>query len=309
VKTRALGLFVLLGPFVLAAILAACGPGPEGSAAPEEAAPDSTGAAGPTRVATLLPYVADALDRVASNGGAVEVVAAVPAELGATLPEGRIDLGSPHSPSFESLAAARPDVVVGDGRTHAALEEKLRRVTDRLVMVEGVSVDGTFDGLIEVATAAGVEPAMRRLVERSREDLAALRVDRPVTVLPLFGAPGSYMAITDRTWLGDLLSELDFRNLAAELAGRESYPGYVELSEEVLATLDPDVVLLVTHGSPEAVEEDFRRRAEAGGAWAILADRVHRLDAHLFGRNPGLELPEAARALVAAAGEERQGLR
>ncbi len=286
--------------------LAACGPG--GETSETVASGETASSTEPARVATLLPYVADALDLVASEGGAVEVVAAVPAEIGATLPAGRIDLGSPHSPSFENLAAARPELAVGDRRFHAAIEEKLARVAEQVVLVEGASVEATFDGLAEVAAAAGVEPAMRRRIEESRGELDALRLDRPVTALPLFGAPGSYMAITDRTWLGDLLSELGFENLAADLAGRESYPGYVEISEEVLATLEPDVVLLVTHGSPEAVEQDFRRRAETGGAWAVLADRVHMLDAHLFARNPGLELPEAARALVAAAGEERQGL-
>lgn len=299
-----------LGPALLLALgvvaLAACDLGVQTSrtmAGPE----DAGAAAEPARVATLLPYVAEALDLVAASGGAVEVVAAVPAQIGAALPDGRIDLGSPHSPSFENLAAARPDVAVGDRRFHAGIEDKLGRVAERVVLVEATSVDATFDGLAEVAAAAGVEEAMRGRIEESRGELEALRLDRPVAALPLFGAPGSYMAITDRTWLGDLLSELGFENLAAGLAGRESYPGYVEISEEVLATLEPDVVLLVTHGSPEAVEEDFRRRAETGGAWSVLADRVQMLDAHLFARNPGLEMPQAARALVAAGGEERQG--
>jgi ABC-type hemin transport system substrate-binding protein len=100
------------------------------------------------------------------------------------------------------------------------------------------------------------------------------------------------------TWLGDLLAQLGFNNLAAGMTGRQQVPGYFELSDEVLATLRPELVLLVTHGSPRAVEESFRRRAAAGGAWTGLGDNLRVLDPDLFATNPGLRLPEAARRLA-----------
>jgi iron complex transport system substrate-binding protein len=247
-----------------------------------------------TRVATLLPYVAEALGRIPE----VTIVAAVAAELGGEVPEGAVDLGSPHAPNYEALAASRPDVVVGDRRFHGAIEEKLARSGARVILVEAASVDATLDGLIAVAAAAGVEAQMQRLVSEVREALPRLHLDRAASVLPLFGAPGSFMAITERTWLGDLLAELGFEILPPDLTGRESYPGYVEVSEEVLALVRPELVLLVTHGSPHAVAESFGRESSKGGPWARLAERVRVLDPALFARNPGLEMGRAAEELV-----------
>lgn len=250
----------------------------------------------PARVATLLPYVADALERFP---GEVELVAAVAADVGGQVAAGAVDLGSPHSPNLELLAAARPDLIVGDRRIHAALEEKLGRSGARVLLVEAASVEDTFGALLAVGEAAGVGPQMRELVDASRDRVAGLRLRSGTrTVLPLFGAPGSYLVITEATWLGDLLAELGFHSVVAGLAGRESTPGYVELSEEVLATLDPDLVLLVTHGSPAAVLDAFERESERGGPWRTLAARIKVLEPALFARNPGLEMAEAARTLI-----------
>jgi len=246
------------------------------------------------RVATLLPYVSEAMGRIPE----VTIVAAVAAELGGEIPEGAVDLGSPHAPNYEALAAARPDVVVGDRRYHAAIEEKLARSGGRVVLVEAASVDSTLNGLMEVARAAGVEAQMQSLVAEVRDELPRLHLDRAASVLPLFGAPGSFMAITERTWLGDLLAELGFEILPHDLTGRESYPGYVEVSEEVLALVRPELVLLVTHGSPNAVAESFARESSKGGPWARLAERARVLDPTLFARNPGLDMGRAAQELV-----------
>lgn len=251
----------------------------------------------PVRVATLLPWVADAL---AGLDGAV-VVASV-ARPGEALPAGVADLGTPHSPSYERLAVARPDVVVGERRLHGALAAELGRGGGRVLLLDASSVEGTFAGLLEVGRRTGTAEGMAERVAAARRELAALRLPRPVPVLPLFGAPGSFLAITGGTWLGDLLGELGLRNLAADAAGREAFPGYVDLSEEVLLTMRPAAVLLVTHGSPEAVEETFLRQRAAGGAWGALGGRLHVLDPALFGGNPGLRMPEAARRLVRAAG-------
>jgi hypothetical protein len=81
-------------------------------------------------------------------------------------------------------------------------------------------------------------------------------------------------------------------------------PGYVPLSDEVLAGLRPELLLLLSHGDPTRVQAEFARRLE-GGPWAGLrasAKRgVHVLDPVLFQSNPGLDVVAAARSLVAIA--------
>jgi iron complex transport system substrate-binding protein len=279
---------------LLAAVIAGAPARVAGAPAPAAAAP------APVRVATLLPYVARALDGI----GSARVVAAV-ARPGERLPDGVLDLGNPHSPSFERLAEARPDLVVGDRRIHGPLADKLGRGGAEVLMVDAESVAATFDGLLRVGERVGADDEMRRRVAAARAEIASLRRAEPVSALPLFGAPGSFLAITGSTWLGDLLADLGFRNLAAEAAGREAFPGYVEISDELLATMRPELVLLVAHGAPEAVAEAAEQRAAGGGVWGALAGRLRVLDPDLFAANPGLRMAEAARRLAELAADVR----
>jgi len=274
-----------------------------------EPAPAAARRAGtaPLRVASLLPYVGDAVLRLPE--GAARLVAGV-ARPGSTLPDGVADLGSPHAPNLEVLARARPDLVVGERRLHAALVAALGRAGGEVLLVDASSVDDTFAGLQQVADRLGAGAAMARRLAAARGELAALRQQatphggRPLDVLPLFGAPGAFLAITDATWLGDLLDRLGYRNLAAvqgmEKRGREAFPGYLQLSDEVLVTLRPRAVLLVAHGSPQEVADAFQRQT-AGGAWQGLGKHARVLDPALFADNPGLDLPLAARRLVETA--------
>ncbi len=260
----------------------------------------SAGVAGaePVRVATLLPYVEDALDRA---GGGAEVVATVRRNLKDPPAAPRLDLGSPHAPSFETLAHARPQIVVGDRQMHGALRDRLAAGGAEVVLVASDSVDGTLDGLLDVGRRCGVEAAMTTQVAEARRALGALALDRRTPALVVFGTPGSFLVVSDRTWLGDLVRRLNFDNVAAAAAGPERHPGFVQVSDEVLAGLRPELVLMVAHGDPEAIRAAFVKRLDGGGPWAGMRDAavrgVHVLPPALFSQNPGLAVPQAARHL------------
>jgi len=253
------------------------------------------------RVATLLPFVEDALRRVPH---AVTVVATVRRSLHDPPGHGAIDLGSAHAPSFERLAQADADVVVGDAGIHARLASQVERLGAEMLLLETRSVAATLSDLVRVGARVGARAELARAVAEVRRGLEALALGRSVPTLALFGTPGSFFAFTERAWLGDLLTRLNFQVMGAG-GGDERFPGLVALSDEVVATLEPELVVLVAHGEPEAIREAFRRRMAAGGAWrsvrASAGDHVHVLDPDVFGTNPGLALPRAARALVALA--------
>jgi iron complex transport system substrate-binding protein len=254
-------------------------------------------AAEPLRVAALLPFVEDAL-RLDPERFAV--VAAVRRSLHHPVSDGTLDLGNPHSPSFESLVQADPDLVVGDRMLHAALAPRLAGLGAELVLVDTASVAATLDALDALGQRAGGAPELAEALAAARADLKALALPRAVPVLLLFGTPGSFFAFTERTWLGDLATRVGFRNLAP--AGEERFPGLVAVNDEALAQLRPELVLLVAHGEPDKIRADFARRAAAGGPWAGLGAAklgVHALDPALFSANPGLALARAGGELVA----------
>ena len=264
------------------------------------------------RVASLVPFVSEA---VAEWPGKAELVASVRRSLHQPVPDGVADLGSPHQPALEPLVAARPQLIVADERLHALLRPRLEDMGAEVLMVRADSVAATFDGLRAVARRAGSEAALEVRLAAIEERLAALSApwapqgaprEQQIapTVLPLFGAPGSFLLVTPRTWLGDLLVRL---GVGAERTppGRETMPGYVLLADEVLAASHPDHVLLLAHGSPEVVAKAF---AETWARYGNEEVPVHVLDPRIFSTNPGLRMAEAAEAVVALLSEATPGI-
>ncbi len=265
------------------------------------AAHEGHGAARP-RVATFIPMAREALAKYADR---VDVVASVRSDMRTPLPAGITDLGSPHAPNFELLTAARPTVVVVDAQMHAQMRESLERSGAKVLPIDSASVASTFAGLTELGGAVGLQKELEADVADARAQLAAQTLAKPEPTLALFGAPGSFFVVTERTWLGDLMREVGLTNVAP--AGLQSgrFPGFAPLNDEVLATLSPELVLLVAHGNPQAVQQAFERELAERPVWKSVRESaargVHALDPTLFSSNPGLGLPRAARALRAIA--------
>jgi len=247
----------------------------------------------PLRVATLLPFVEDALRQ--TEGGRYTLVASVRRSLHTPVAEGVIDLGNPHSPSFERLAEARPDLVVGDRGLHGRLARELEASGARLLLLDTSSTEGSLAGLVEIGAAVHAKAEMEAAVAVVRERLADVAVVGSRRVLALFGTPGRFYAVTDRTWLGGLLANVGYENVAPD--GREGVPGYVVVNDEALMLLRPDLVLVVAHGEPARIRAEIDRRAGEGGVWASLRQAplgLHVLDPERFGAPPGLALADAA---------------
>jgi len=258
-------------------------------------------ATGPVRVATLLPFVEDALRR--QDPTRVQVVATVRRQM--TLPpaDDVADLGSPHEPSLERLAEAKPTLVVGDRALHARFAARIEATGVAVLLIDSMSVDGTLAGLVEVAKRTGIGAAMGREVEAARAALGGSAAARRTLIV--FGTPESFTLMTDRTWVGDLAARVGLRNLATEVGGPERHPGFVEVNDEKLAGLDPELVLLVSHGAPDHVQAKFAERFQERGIWQNGARpaRIHVLSPGLFAANPGLQLGAAAGELRKLAAE------
>jgi len=262
-----------------------------------QARPLEDGPNGPARVAVLVPFMVEALSRLPPSR--VQVVAAVRRSPDVSVDAGGVaDLGSPHGPSLEILAASRPDLVVADRAMHAALAPRLEQIAT-LVLVDSTSVATTFESLLRIGEAVGARDEMDVQVRRARRELHALRAKRPIATLAFLATPGTFFTMTNRTWLGDLLRELNFENLGGGQRGQERFPGFVVVSDEVLATMRPELVLIVAHGDPAAIRAELDSRVRTGGPWTSLrrSARVRVLDADHFGTNPGLGLPDLARRL------------
>lgn len=256
----------------------------------------------PIRVATLCPFVTDAL---ASEPDRIRVVASVRRDPATPVPAGVQDLGTPHMPNTEILAASGAELLVADRTMHAALAPKLEAKGLEVVLVDTSSIDGAFAGIVALGRRSGAAERMVAEVERARSALASHEAAREENVLALMGTASAFFVMTRRSWQGDLLERLGYRNVAAVAAGDGRMPGFAPLSDEILAGLAPDRVLLVAHGDAEAVRQAFERRVRERGLWRDAATgdlpRIQVLPAQRFLANPGLAIPDLARELVAGA--------
>jgi len=254
----------------------------------------------PLRVATLLPSVADAVAKLPPSKAVL--VATVRRNLHEPTPAGIIDLGTPHAPSLERLAEAQADLVVAEQRLHGTQADQLGAGKAELLLIDTSSIDATLGGLVQVAARADAAPEMEAQVAIARRSLETLRLAEPVPTLALFATPGAFLAVTDATWIGDLMGRLGFTSVAPAAPHGGAMPGYVPLSDETLAALRPELLLLLSHGDPARVQAEFMRRLE-GGPWEGLRQSarrgVHVLDPVLFQSNPGLDIAAAGRALTA----------
>jgi iron complex transport system substrate-binding protein len=262
------------------------------NAAQAEDAAKPAASTGPVRVATLLPFVEDALR--AQDPARVKVVATVRRQMTQAPADDVADLGSPHDPSFERLAAAKPTLVVGDRALHGRFAPRFQESGLAILLIDSMSVEGTLSGLVEVAKRCGVDAAMTREVDAARQALTGTAPAR--RTLLVFGTPESFTLMTAKTWVGDLAARVGLKNLATEVGGPERHPGFVEVSDEVLAGMNPELVLLVSHGAPAQVRERFAERFQERGIWqkGTSPARIHVLSPALFASNPGLQLGAAA---------------
>jgi iron complex transport system substrate-binding protein len=257
-------------------------------------------AAEPARVATLVPYAGAAL---APHADRALVVASVRVDPRAPVANGAVDLGSPHSPNLELLAQARPALVATDAQMHGRFAEAIARAGAEPVPLDSSSVAATFSGLVALGAKLGLGAELEADVARAQAALAEQKLAQPVRVLALFGAPGSFFVVTERAWIGDLLKRQGFANVAPAGLAEGRFPGFAPLNDEVLLSLQPELVLLIAHGNPEGVRAAFERELETRPAWAAVRGSaklgVHALDPALFSSNPGLDLPRAAAVLRA----------
>jgi len=250
----------------------------------------------------LVPLV----DQVAARlPGDLELVANVRRSPHARLPQGLVDLGNPHEPNLEILASLAADLVVTDSLMHQRHRPRLEQAGLEVFELDTRSMDSTWEGLVALAARAGNAEPVEAAVARARAQLAELRLAKPRRAMIVFATPGSPLVVTRDTWVGDLLARLGFDNVVEALAdgGRGRFPGFLQVSDELLATSRPEVVLLLAHGDAAAAERAFRERLAAGPWKAVgqaVGDDVIVLPLRWFGANPGLDAPAAGQAVLTA---------
>ncbi|MCH4891042.1 hypothetical protein EZV73_25920 [Acidaminobacter sp. JC074] len=218
-------------------------------------------------------------------------IAAVP-ETSHEIPEDLLDLpriGMSMTPDIEIVKSLEADYFFTNGMLKESLDASF---TEQGIPVEYINMS-TYDDVIETLTYFGeifdkTENAESVIAEiRSYENQAKEIYEgkEAKTVAVIFGTPGSFMLTTSSAFTGELIGKVGAINVTDDMPG--SMAPYIPFSLETLAEKDPDVILRLTHASPEEsrkmFDEEFANNSFYSSLKAVKEGQVYDLDNNYFG--------------------------
>ncbi len=215
------------------------------------------------------------------------------------------EIGSVHTVDLEKIASLKPDVVLGNYPLNINDVQLLEGIGTRVILTHANSIDDIrkqirlFGDMLEQADKAD------RLLDDLHKALTVQLTDKKFVnqqkALLVYGAPGTYLAALPNSLAGNILEEAGGINVAAQFSSLQNFPQYAQLNSERIVQSEPDVILIMTHGSTEEVKEGFLREMEGNPAWnsmtAVKMGRIYVLPAELFGTNPGTRVVESVHLL------------
>ncbi|EGT3615778.1 heme ABC transporter substrate-binding protein IsdE [Clostridium perfringens] len=214
------------------------------------------------------------------------------------LPEntkGAVQVGNPMNPDLEIIKSLNPDVVVS---VDTLGEDYKKLFIDNNIPSEFIDLT-TLDGLKTSISTLGerfnkTEKASEILNElKGKEDeFSNLSKEEKKNVLLVFAAPGSMMIATPSSYIGNLVEKVGANNIVKDDKGP-----FVSYSNEEIVKLNPDMVLVMTHGMPEQAKKMAEEKFASDPAWsrieAVKEGKVYYLENGYFGMSANLKVIEA----------------
>lgn len=209
-------------------------------------------------------------------------------------------IGSTHQVDLEKITLVKPDVVLGNVSLNAKDVPAIEGLGAQMVLTEANSVDDIKKQIALFGDMLQKQEQAKKLIadiDAKLNEAKAQAPDPKPRVLLVYGTPGTNMAALPKSLGGNLLELAGGVNIAADFPGLQSFPQYAQLNVERIMQANPQYILIMTHGDPEAVRASFVKEMEKNAAWndldAVRNGRVDVLPSDLFGTNPGTRVTEA----------------
>lgn len=208
-------------------------------------------------------------------------------------------IGSALKPDVEQVTKLQPDVVVGPSSIKDSLEKIFKPANLKTAYVPTDSLDE-----LKLTTAVlgrlfkqeqKANDFFTKLDTQEKAAIQAAKGKPAPKVMFLFGSAESFMLMNENTFPGSIAKNLGAVNVVSEVL--KSKETYVPLNMESVVMANPDVILLVAHGDPEAALKKFEADVKKNGAWeklnAFKNSKVKALNYNLFGVTSIVKAPDA----------------
>lgn len=218
------------------------------------------------------------------------------------------EVGVIHNPSVETILNLQPDLVIG---INVPFHQQLIPTMEKANVPVLIKNLDTYEDVLETLKFYG-ELTGKEDVAQAKIDSVKAGYDKAISraegkesprTLMVWGTMDSFNMATSNSFVGNLLKRLNGNNIADGIDSvAKDNSGFVPLSMEYIATKDPEVILLVTHGDIGAVKESMNKTLGQDPLWgevsAVKNNRVYVLPYQLFAVNPGTRIDEALNILA-----------
>ena len=246
------------------------------------------------RIAALLPFAADQLIRLNVRPVAVPLLEdEVPATWNGIE---AISIDHASGPNIEQLIAVDPDIIITSS-VYAQFIPQLQSETGAEVISMDVQstddISGHIDRLGDITNhrdeADQLEYEVQKMLGRSKgHDI----VDGPDT-LAIFGTPHAFYAFLPNSYLGDLIELSGGDLVTKDMQSHPIFAGLAPISMEAVIDRDPELLLVIFHGSEEVARSMLDRDPLWKDIKAVRTGNVAFLKDDLYAMRPGSDFERA----------------
>ena len=207
-----------------------------------------------------------------------------------------IEVGAPMNPDLEIIKSINPDLVVS---VDTLGQDFMDQFTENNIPSEFVNLS-SYEGLKETISTLGekfgkedkANEILSELSSKENELASNTSEGEKPKVLIIFGAPGTMMLATEKSYVGNLVNLAGGDNVLEDAS-----ISYAQVNKEELLNLNPDKIVVMAHANPEITNAEVKETLETDAAWknldAVKNKEVHYLDSEYFGMSANLKVIQA----------------
>ncbi|MEK5502694.1 ABC transporter substrate-binding protein [Bacillus sp. FSL M8-0168] len=197
-------------------------------------------------------------------------------------------VGTRAQPSFEKIAALKPDLIIADSSRHSGVYDKLSKIAPTIALKNlNADYQDTIDASLTIAKAVGKESEMEKKITEHKKKLGQLKEklsDKKQSVL-LLGNTNEAVTVRDQNFFtSQLLTNIGYTYAVGDSKKSNAENGEsvnIKMTVEQLLEKDPDVIILMS-GEKDKVDQNGKRPLENDPLWnklsAVKHHKVYKVD-------------------------------
>ena len=206
-------------------------------------------------------------------------------------------VGNPMSPDMEIIKSLTPTSVICVDTLGSDYEKQFEQNNIEAEFYNLSDVDGLKETILSLGQKFGKKENAEEILNQINKAQSSASKDKKSDqkVLILFGAPGSVMVATDKSYVGNLVKLVVCNNVFSNATS-----SFTQVNLEEIIKLNPDKILVMTHANPEeakkSVEEELSK-----DLWkninAVKNGDITYLENGYFGMSANLKVVESLEKL------------